>query len=158
MLLLRIVAIFMECLLRFQHRTIMFICLCISTRPPNSSGNIQKHGYLGCFNGIGRQRKYFLSHIRITCCMLGCWTITDCSHFFPGCFTALKWRHNQRDGVSNHRRLHWLLNCWFRWRSKKISKLRITWPLCPHKGSVTRKMFPFDDVTIGTGIIMRLFQ
>ena len=39
---------------------------------------------------------------------------------------ALQWRHNERDGVSNHRRLHCLLNCWFRHRSKKISKLRVT--------------------------------
>ena len=42
-----------------------------------------------------------------------------------------------------------LLNRLFRRRSKKTSKLRIT-GLCavnsPHKGPVTRKMFPFDDV------------
>ena len=48
-----------------------------------------------------------------------------------------------------------LLNRLFRHRSKKTSKLRIT-GLCvgnspgpvnsPHKGLVTRKMFPFDDI------------
>ena len=48
-----------------------------------------------------------------------------------------------------------LLNRWFRRRSKKRSKLRVT-DLCvgnspgpvnsPHKWPVTRKMFPFDDV------------
>ena len=48
-----------------------------------------------------------------------------------------------------------LLNRLFRRRSKKTSKLRVT-GLCvgnspgpvnsPHKGPVTRKMFPFDDV------------
>ena len=39
----------------------------------------------------------------------------------------LQWRHrpNERNGVSNHRRLHCLLNCWFRRRSKKTSKLRV---------------------------------
>ena len=38
----------------------------------------------------------------------------------------LQWRHNERDGVSNHRRLHNLLNSLFRRRSKKTSMLRIT--------------------------------
>ena len=39
---------------------------------------------------------------------------------------ALHWRHNERDGVSNHRRLHCLLNCWFWHRLKKTSKLHGT--------------------------------
>ena len=38
---------------------------------------------------------------------------------------TLQWRHNERDCVSNHRRLYCLLNCWFRRRSKKTSKLRV---------------------------------
>ena len=68
---------------------------------------------------------------------------------------ALQWRHNERDGVPNHWRLHCLLNCWFRPKSKKTSKLRVT-SLCagnsrvtsefPAQRPVTRKMFPFDDV------------
>ena len=41
-------------------------------------------------------------------------------------FITLKLRHNERHGVSNHRRLHCLLNCCFRRRSKKTSKLRVT--------------------------------
>ena len=70
------------------------------------------------------------------------------------------WRHNERDGVSNHRRLDCLHNRLFRRRSKKTSKLRVTglrqspfwwgihrWPVnSPHQGQVTWKMFPFDDV------------
>ena len=65
------------------------------------------------------------------------------------CGTAvnpLQWRHNQ----SNHQPKHYLLNHLVRRRSKKTSKLRIT-GLCagnPHKWPVTRKMFPFDDVTM----------
>ena len=41
---------------------------------------------------------------------------------------SLKWRHihNERDGVSNHRRLDCLLNRLFRRRSKNTSKLRVT--------------------------------
>ena len=73
---------------------------------------------------------------------------------------ALQWRHNKRDGVSNHLRPECLLNRLFRHRSKKTSKLRVT-GLCEgnspltgefpaHKGPVTWKMFPFDDVIIFT--------
>ena len=36
--------------------------------------------------------------------------------------SALQWRHNGRDGVSNHRRLDCLLSHWFRRRSKNTSK------------------------------------
>ena len=71
---------------------------------------------------------------------------------------ALHWRHNDHDGVSNHQPHGCLLNRLFRRRSKKTSKLRVT-GLCvgnspgpvnsPHKGPVTRKMFPFDDVIMG---------
>ena len=68
---------------------------------------------------------------------------------------SLRWRHNGCDSVSNHQPHKCLLNRLFRRRSKKTSKLRVTgfvlgihrWPVnSPHKGPVTRKMFPFDDV------------
>ena len=49
---------------------------------------------------------------------------------------ALQWLHNERDGASNHRRLHCLLNCWFRHRSRKTSKLRVT-GLCARNSPVT---------------------
>ena len=68
---------------------------------------------------------------------------------------TLHWRHNNHNGISNHQPHGCLLNHLFRRRSKKTSKHRIT-GLCvgnspgkvnsPHKGPVTRKMFPFDDV------------
>ena len=71
-----------------------------------------------------------------------------------GCI-PLRWRHNDHDSVSNHQPHGCLLNRLFRHRWKKTSKLRVT-GLCvgnspgpvnsPHKGPVTRKMFPFDDV------------
>ena len=38
----------------------------------------------------------------------------------------LHWRHNGRDSVSNHQPHDCLLNCLFRRRSKKASKLRVT--------------------------------
>ena len=72
---------------------------------------------------------------------------------------TLPWRHNDHDGVSNHQPHGCLLNRLFRRRSKKTSNLRVT-GLCagnspgpvnsPHKGPVTRKMFPFDDVIMHT--------
>ena len=74
----------------------------------------------------------------------------------------LRWRHNDHDSVSNHQPHGCLLNRLFRHRSKKTSKLRVT-GLCvgnspgpvnsPHKGPVTRKMFPFDDVIMHVNLI-----
>ena len=62
---------------------------------------------------------------------------------------SLQWHHNERDGVSDRRRLDCFLNRLFRRRSKKASKLRVS-GLCegnsPHKRPLTRKMFPFGDV------------
>ena len=74
-------------------------------------------------------------------------------------FKPLQWLYNERDGVSNHRRLICLLNRLFRCASKETSKKKNAsrhwpfvrgihlWPVdSTHKGPVTRKMFPFDDV------------
>ena len=49
---------------------------------------------------------------------------------------TLHWRHNERDDVSNHRRLDCLLNCLSRRRSKKTSKLRVIC-LCEGNSPVT---------------------
>ena len=63
----------------------------------------------------------------------------------------ITWRHNERNGVSTHRRLECLFNGLSRSRSKNTSKLRIIdfcdrWPVnFPHKRPVTRKIFSFDD-------------
>ena len=71
------------------------------------------------------------------------------------CDFSLHWHHNDHDGVSNYQPHGCLLNRSFGRRSKKTSKLRVTGlragnspgPVnSPHKGPVTRKMFPFDDV------------
>ena len=72
---------------------------------------------------------------------------------------TLQWRHNGLDSVSNHQPRKCLLSRLIRRRSKKISKLCVTGPCAgihrrpvnfPHKGPVTRKMFPFDDVIMET--------
>ena len=53
---------------------------------------------------------------------------------------ALRWRHNGRDSVSNHQPHDCFLNCLFRRRSKKTSKLRVT-GLCARNSPGTGK-FP----------------
>ena len=77
------------------------------------------------------------------------WNIEIHLHF------TLQWRLNERNGVSNHQPHDRLLNRIFMRRSKKKWKLRVTglfegthrWAVnSPHKGPVTWKMFPFDDV------------
>ena len=76
-------------------------------------------------------------------------TISQCSNFLisagRGCCRSLnislQWHHNGDDGVSNHQPHYCLLNRLFRRRTKKTPKL-------PHKGPVTWKKFPFDDVII----------
>ena len=69
----------------------------------------------------------------------------------------LQWRHNERDGVSTHRRLDCLLKRFFRSRSKNTPKLCVS-GLCEGNPRVavkvdspqivpeTRKMLQFDDV------------
>ena len=41
-------------------------------------------------------------------------------------FCTLRWRHNERDSVSNHQPHDCLFNCLFRRSSKKTSNLRVT--------------------------------
>ena len=86
-----------------------------------------------------------------------CWLlpVNTCEKEQSTMLWSLQWRHNGHDGVSNHQPRGCLLNRLFRRRSKKTPKLRVT-GLCvgnspgpvysSHKGPVTRKMFPFDDV------------
>ena len=66
-----------------------------------------------------------------------------------------QWCHNEHDGVANHRRLYCLLNrCSDADQRKHQSSVSLAFvrgihrsPVnSPHKGPVTRKMFPFDDV------------
>ena len=65
------------------------------------------------------------------------WVVSDSRSVFPSrrAESSLQWRHNGHNGVSNHRRLDCLLNCLFRRRSKKTSKLRVT-GLCERNSPV----------------------
>ena len=61
------------------------------------------------------------------------------------CLNPLQWRHNERDGVSNHLPHDCLLNGSFRRRSKKTPKLRVT-GLCTGNSPVTGE-FPTQRVS-----------
>ena len=84
-------------------------------------------------------------------------TVTLCFKIFRFYPYPLQWCHNKRDALLNHRRLDCLLIRLSRRRSRNTSKLRTTgfvreihqWPVdSPHKGQVTRQIFPSDDVTL----------
>ena len=57
-------------------------------------------------------------------------------HGYSIIIEPLQWRHNDRDCVSNHQCLNYLLNRLFRRRLKKISKLRVS-SLCEWNSPVT---------------------
>ena len=85
-------------------------------------------------------------------------SITYSKNYWIGLFhiiTALQWRHNGRDNVSNHQPHDYLLNRLFRRRSKKTSKFRVT-GLCAGKSPGTDE-FPAqmasnaDNVSICLG-------
>ena len=68
------------------------------------------------------------------CLILSINLMEDEWHF--QCICALQWRHNGRDGVSNHQPHECSFNRLFRRRSKKTSKLRVT-DLCAGNSPVT---------------------
>ena len=87
-------------------------------------------------------------------------------HQCPGAFSfigsTLQWRHNERDGVSNHQPHDCLLNRFWAADQRKhqsSASLADVWGIhrrqmnSPHKGPVTLKMFPFDDVIMNTFMI-----
>ena len=63
----------------------------------------------------------FCSLYYASCCVVYCSTCLMLARWD----SALRWRHNEPGGVSNHRCLDCLLNHLFRRRSKKRSKLRV---------------------------------
>ena len=69
--------------------------------------------------------------------------------------TALQWHHNEHDGISNHQQLDCLLIiCSGADQRKHQNSTSLAfvrgirwWPVdSPHKGPVTQKMFPCDDI------------
>ena len=97
--------------------------------------------FMYCKNHHGRQASFVMMTDLTYCRTCPC---------EGGRSTSLQWRHNGRDCVSIQQPRDCLLNCLFRLRSKKTSKLRVT-GLCvgnspgpvnsPHKWPVTRKIW-----------------
>ena len=78
--------------------------------------------------------KMFILHVSDETALYTNWLLM----FFPQWSiqsSALRWRHNERDGSSNHQPHDWLLKRSFRRRSKK-TKLRVT-GLCAGNSPVT---------------------
>ena len=65
---------------------------------------------------------------------------------------ALRWRHNERDSVSNHQPHDCLLNRLFRRRSKKTSKLRVT-GLCARNSPGTGE-FPAQMASYAENVLI----
>ena len=65
---------------------------------------------------------------------------------------ALQWCHNEHHRVSNHQPHEWIYSGTDQRKHQSSASLAFMWgiyqwPLnSPHKGPVTRKMFPFDDL------------
>ena len=159
--------------LQLMH--LRYHCLTLSHRYDECTWNISWVSCKNCImsDKIYTVFLWFYYHIQVDSCdqfthfRWGCFTATGAIITLPQCqlsdpegwvknqLISLRWRHNDHDGGSNHQPHGCLLNRLFRRKSKKTSKLRVT-GLCvgnspgpvnsPHKGPVTRKMFPFDDV------------
>ena len=81
------------------------------------------------------------------------WAVFD-KGSFSGTGISLQWRHNERNGVSNHQpHMVYSSVCSGADHRKHRSSASLAfvrgihrWPVnSPHKWPVTRKMFPFDD-------------
>ena len=83
------------------------------------------------------------------------WTHIYWALFIWDCISTLQWRHNDHDGVSNHQPYDFYSLVYSDADQKKhqsFASLAFVRGIhrgpvnSPHKGPVTRKMFPFDDV------------
>ena len=77
----------------------------------------------------------------------------------------LQWRHNERDGVSNHQRSDYLLKrlCIADQRKHQSCALLAyargihRWPVnSPHKVPVTGKMYPLDNIIMRRSILIQI--
>ena len=106
---------------------------------------------IGRFRTIGRSQLSNSSDL--PCSRLP--TTEETSRYITALRVSLQWRHNGRDGVSNHQPHDYLLNRLFMRRSTKTWKLCVT-GLCagnspltgefPAQKRVTGKIFPFHHV------------
>ena len=112
------------------------ICCIITLEPLSTStcrwqliSSLLINGWLDKHPGLEDEvpwKYYFYHHPSVRRSNRRDCSITLIAPMMPSTGRSLQWHHNERDGVSNHRRLDCLLNCLFRCSSKKISKLRVT--------------------------------
>ena len=114
---------------------------CAATREINIKISLEwahkqvNHRYLDCvLNRLFRWTSKKTSKLRVTGLCDG--SSISWRHCDWQIILALQWRHNGRDGVSNHQPHDCLINRLFRCRSKKISTLRVT-GLCKGNSPVT---------------------
>ena len=143
----------MQCFKRFMPN---YVTMTLNVKKTNCTKCIIRwksapiHDYLFSFTLFTTLQRLFLHLVdtlfQIFMIYFTCW---------HGMIGTLYWRHNDYDGVSNHQHHGCLLNRLSRRRWKKTSEFRVTGHCAgnspvpmnfPHKGPVTRKMFPFDDV------------
>ena len=101
---------------------------------------------------------------------LSCWTLnraTTGDLILMFLTMSVHWRHNERDDVSNHRRLDYLLDRLLRRRLKKhqifaslafVRGIHSSPMDSPHKGPVMWKMFPSTHILYYIGIDRRIYQ
>ena len=105
--------------------TLVSPCLCVRT---------QQHLHL-----VTKGLYCWHSHIRIRKVFFfrGCpLNAAESTNLSPSFLVTSQWRHNEHDGLSNHRRFDCLLNDLFRCWSKKASKFRVT-GLCVGNSQMT---------------------
>ena len=102
----------------------------------------------------------YVTEVLMDGCLLQCISLVllECLFYPIDLISSLQWRHDERDGISNHQphgRLFHRLHVLLRRRWKKTPKLRVT-GLCEGNSTVTGEFpaemasnadfFPFDDV------------
>ena len=123
--------------------------IAIIVKKSPSSSHLYDHGFM---DNTNRQAVKIWLNPQTSDASLTSWRQPFWSH--PAQIATLQRRYNERDGVSDHRRLDCLLNRLFKCRSTKTSKLRVT-GLCEGNSPVTGDFpartvsnadIPFDDV------------
>ena len=129
------------------HNFVTFkLLMCISSKIAGDS-----HHAFSAIQENGLAKRSTWGEVWNVCWVTIHWSTPDSWHCHYIC-KSLQWRHNERDGVSNHRGLDCLVRRLFRRRSKKSSKLRVT-GLCVGNSPVTGE-FPTQEASNAENVSM----
>ena len=92
---------------------------------------------------------WYIAHVLYMSCQQA-FALCEFDYNYACCWQPLRWRHNERDGVSNHQPNDCLRNHIFRRRSKKTLKLSVT-GLCAGNSPVTGE-FPAQMASIAENV------